>query len=33
MVIRKKLSEVFLLGIVKNVLKVDIGKIDVLIIL
>lgn len=30
MVIRKKLSEVFLLGIVKNVLKVDIGKIDVL---
>lgn len=33
MVIRKKLSEVFLLGIVKNVLKVDIGNIDVLIIL
>lgn len=33
MVVRKKLSEVFLLGIVKNVLKVDIGKIDVLIIL
>lgn len=30
MVIRKKLSEVFLLGIVKNVLKIDIWKIDVL---